>query len=510
MPTFRRPARSVCVRFIVALTLGAGGLVASVAGPATRAASASVPHREVSGWITYYANDAGSTVATNNADMFSDASEFWFHATAATTIVPSGTAPDTQLAASIAGIRAHGVPVTITVTDGTGSGGMAAILSNPATRVQHEQTLLALAQKYGASGIDLDYENMAIFANGNTALTQPTRAGFDALVHELSVALHANHMILAVEVMTKTSEPGTSAAGQVYDYPTIGRWADRVRIMTYDQHYAGSRYPGGAVSGVNWVDSILAFATSVIPPAKLYMGVPLYGYDWSSAGGRAKALSFPQAQALMQQYNAKRQWSVQDGAPYFSYTDAAGAQHTVWYNDAQALQARLPLVGKYGLGGVAFWSFGNEDPGIWQVLRTSMYGPNPFGTIESARLWPGGVRVGGWAIDPNSTGPINVDLYADGKFVTRTSASIDRPDVGNIYFAYGTTHGYDTVVSLPPGQHQICAYGINVAAGDANPKLGCVGATVPTNNPSAISKRRARRACCRSAAGPSTPTRRRP
>ena len=89
----------------------------------------------------------------------------------------------------------------------------------------------------------------------------------------------------------------------------------------------------------------------------------------------------------------------------------------------------------------------------------------------------------GWSIDPNSTAPINVDLYVDGKFVTRTLAGVDRPDVGNIYFAYGTTHGFDTTVDLPAGQHQICAYGINVGAGTTNPKLGCIGATVPTNNP---------------------------
>jgi spore germination protein YaaH len=478
VPKFCRP---VILGTAIALTFG--GLATTVATIAAPAASAATPQRQASGWITYYQNGAGTLDASTNPDLFSDVSEFWFHATSATTIVASGNTPDAQLTASVASIRSHGVPVTITVTDGTGGGVMAGILSNPTTRQQQEQALIALAVRYHASGIDLDYENMAFFANGNPALTAPTRAGFDAMVQELSGLLHARGMILAVDVITKLSEPGGSAAQQVYDYPTIGRYADRVRIMTYDEHAQGTGYPGGPVSGVSWVDSILAFATTVIPPAKLYMGVPLYGYDWSSATNRGSAVSFTQAANLMAQYHAVRQWSVPDGSPFFTYVDGAGAHHTVWYDDGESLQVRLPLVGKYGLGGIAMWSFGNEDPGTWAVLRAATYGPNPFGSVETAQLWPGGVRTTGWAIDPNSTAPINVDLYADGKFLARTLAGVDRPDVGNIYFTYGTTHGYDTVVSLAAGQHQICAYGINVAAGNTNPKLGCIAATVPTNNP---------------------------
>ncbi len=464
-----------------ALAVVAGTVTMIVAGP-TQQGLAATPQRDASGWITYF-NQAGAASAASNSDLFSDVSEFWFHTASATNIVASGTMPTSQLASSIATMRQRGVPVTITVTDGTGAGGMESILANPTTRAQHEAALIALAQKYGANGIDLDYENMAIYADSNPALAAPTRAGFDALVHELSVALHARGMILAVDVMTKTSEPGISPAGQVYDYPTIGQWADRVRILTYDQHYAGSKYPGGPISSVAWVQSILSFAITVIPPAKIYMGVPLYGYDWPNNGKGATAISYPQAINLMKQYHATRQWSAADGEPYFTYTDAQGTKHSVWYNDAQALEARLPLIGKDGLGGVAFWSFGQEDPGIWSVMRSYMYGPNPFGNFEGASLWPGGVRLTGWSIDPNSADPIDVDIYSDGKFVASTLAGASRPDVGNLFATYGNNHGFDTVVDLPAGRHQICVYGINTGAGTVNSQLGCKTETVISNAP---------------------------
>jgi len=473
--TLRRPS---ALAGIVATV--AGSLIATVGHPAT--AHAATPQRQASGWITYWQTGSTTQVA-NNGDLFSDVSVFWFHAASATSIVPSGSTPDSVLQSTVAAVRSRGVPVTITVTDGTGSGVMASILSNPTTRTQHEQALLALATRYGASGIDLDYENMAVYANSNPALVQPTRTGFDALVQELSTLLHQHGMILAVDVMSKTSEPGATPAGQVYDYPTIGRWADRVRIMTYDQHSAGSAYPGGPISSISWVQTILNFAVTVIPPRKIFMGVPLYGYDWASTGGRAKAVTYPQVVNLVAQYHATPRWSAPDGEPYVTYTDASGVQHSVWYNDANALQARLPLVGKYGLGGVAFWSFGDEDPGIWSILRAATYGPNPFGNFEQAVLWPGGVRLTGWAIDPNTASSINVDVYVDRVMVQRVLASGNRPDVGTFYYVYGSAHGFDTVIPLHAGTHTICVYGINVGPGDTNSQLGCRTVTMPTNNP---------------------------
>lgn len=457
------------------------GSVVVTGGAASTAAAAS-PQRQATGWITYWQMGATNEVQTN-ADLFTDVSVFWFAATGTTSIVPSGSTSSSTLSSAIAAVRSRGVPVTITVTDGTAGGVMASILSNPTTRLQHEQALLALALQYGASGIDLDYETMAFAANANPSLVEPTRSGFDALVQELSVALHKRGMILAVDVLSKTSEPGSSPARQVYDYPTIGRWADRVRIMTYDQYYAGSVYPGGPISSVSWVEGILDFATTVIPPKKIFMGIPLYGYDWSSTGGRAKALSYNQVVNLVSQYHATTQWSAQDGEPYFRYTDAAGVRHSVWYNDARAVQVRLPLVGRYGLGGVAFWSFGNEDPGVWQVLRAATYGPNPFGSFDRTALWPGGVRVSGWAIDPNTSDPIDVDVYVDGTMVGRVPANISRPDVGKIFYVYGARHGFDTTVPVHAGVHTICVYGINTGPGDRNPRLGCRTITMPSNNP---------------------------
>ncbi len=48
-------------------------------------------------------------------------------------------------------------------------------------------------------------------------------------------------------------------------------------FMPYEWGYALSEPM--AVAPINKVAQVLSFATSVIPPEKIFMGIPNYGYD---------------------------------------------------------------------------------------------------------------------------------------------------------------------------------------------------------------------------------------
>lgn len=96
---------------------------------------------------------------------------------------------------------------------------------------------------------------------------------------------------------------------------------------------------------------------------------------------------------------------------------------------------------------------------------------SPFGGTD-ATVTDDGVRLRGWTIDPNTTDPLIVHVYVDGRGYLVTMANHDRPDVARVYPRYGSVHGIDTVFTLDPGMHQICSYGINVGAGN-NSLLAC-------------------------------------
>ncbi len=467
----RRPRR------FVAAASGIGTVLAGLAvlGGSAAPAAAANPHPVISGWMPYWSVSGATADVTNNYDVFTDGSLFWFGAASPTTINPKSSTAALQSA--IAALKAHHVKAILSVTDDMGATASGAMFADPNQRNQQVAALMAVVNTYGADGLDLDYEALG----SNATTSAQARTGYPALLASLAAQLHKAGKTLAVSLPAKTGEPGTTYGQRAYDYVAIGKVVDQAKIMTYDQHWSGGS--PGAIAGMSWTDSVISFAASAMTSSKVFMGVPLYGYDWGTPGNRAAAVTYQGALNLMAQYHVARQWSATEDAPYFTYTDAAGVGHTVWYNDAQAIAAKLPLVGKYGLGGVAFWSLGGEDPAIWPLVQSFTFGSNPFGNTDFARSSPGGIEIAGWSIDANTSSPIAVAIYADGHLMGNVAAGDLRSDVANVYGFFGDHHGFDVLIPLPPGPHTLCAYGLNVGAGNANTALGCHSATALSGDP---------------------------
>jgi spore germination protein YaaH len=474
-------AKRRVVAGLAALATVASGLVTGLVGaaPVAQAAPAAPAAKVVNAWLPWWTISQSVPTVVGNSDLFNEASPFWFQTTGTGTVAIKSGATAAGLTSTVTALHARGIKVIPSVTDAMPAATTNAIMADPNARAQHVAALMSLISQYNLDGLDMDYETIAF--GSNLTIAPSIRAGYVALLTDLAAQLHARGKLLTVAVLAKTQE-GTSAASQAYNYPAIGKVVDRVRLMTYDQHTGNTNYPGGAVASVQWVNQVLQYATSVIPSSKIEMGVPLYGYDYSNKTKPAPAVTFTQVQQLMAQYHATRQWSAADGSPYFTYTAADGSQHIVWYNDAQSLQARLPLVAKYNIAGVSFWSLGGEDPGIWGALRTYTYGPNPFGAYDSVAAVPGGAQVRGWAIDANSTDPIRIDIYANNKGITSLQANTGRADIGSLYVVYGANHGFDGKFALPAGQNNVCAYAINVGVG-GNTLLGCKTVNVMSGSP---------------------------
>jgi hypothetical protein len=116
----------------------------------------------------------------------------------------------------------------------------------------------------------------------------------------------------------------------------------------------------------------------------------------------------------------------------------------------------------------------NAEPGAYNPpIGCGAIARTPFGWVDEVAARPGGARVKGWVIDPDTANPLNVHAYIDGSYAGSFLASGSRPDVGAAYPGYGSAHGFEFTVAVAPGQHQICVYGINQGGGPTNPLLGC-------------------------------------
>ncbi len=257
-------------------------------------------------------------------------------------------------------MRAEGLPIVPTLANVDAQGNwayqpVALVLHDPARMAQQISAIVALVRQHNYAGIDIDYED----------LHAGDRQAFTTFVTHLAGALHAKGKILSVALFAKASEAGYAPRNVAQDYAAIGRVADQVRLMGYDYHWATS--PPGPVAPVSWISAVLHYAKTQIPAAKIILGVPFYGYDWS--GGHGASVTWLGATQLAQRYHAQVQYDTTSQAPWFRYTDSSGHEHTVWFEDARSAQAKFSLAHEAGIGGVYLWMYGNPDPTTWTVLH---------------------------------------------------------------------------------------------------------------------------------------------
>lgn len=141
------------------------------------------------------------------------------------------------------------------------------------------------------------------------------------------------------------------------------------------------------------------------------------------------------------------------------------------YGDLHGFEGRVPL--GPGTQDVCVWGT-NIGPGWSQVVgchRVTVTG-SPFGNLERVTGLTGAARVQGWAIDPDSTGPVSIELTGSNGSRVVVPASVSRPDVAKSYPAYGTAHGLDAQLPLPRGRHSVCARALDTWGGTST-SLGC-------------------------------------
>ncbi|MDT4910425.1 MAG: peptidoglycan DL-endopeptidase CwlO [Pseudonocardiales bacterium] len=109
---------------------------------------------------------------------------------------------------------------------------------------------------------------------------------------------------------------------------------------------------------------------------------------------------------------------------------------------------------------------------------------NGFSYSPTART----LSVNGWALDPDTSSPVYVDVIVDGQSFGSAVASRPRPDVAQKYPRHGPNHGfaYTMKAAIGPGNYRLCAVAINAGAG-GNTILPCKVLTVrPVGTPAAL------------------------
>jgi spore germination protein len=351
----------VAVVGVLAAVLARGGDAPTGAVPGPEATGRQERQPTVIAYIPYWDQQRGFASVRRNLDLIDEVSPFWYSLDRQGRVVLADDENTTIDKATVRFLQRRGIRVLPTVTS-LRNGDWApelvsGMLADPAAVDRHVRALTALAVEEGYDGIDLDYED----------LRAADREPFTAFLGRLAGALHAEGKLLTTSVHPKVSDSGYDERNVAQDYRAIGAAVDQVRVMTYDHSWETS--PPGAVAPARWVEDVIAWTVTQIPPEKVVLGAVLLGYDW--VDGRGSTVDHERAVALARRYGAEI-GRDRDRAPWFRYRDDSGRTHEVWWEDAQSAAIKLRLVSKYGLGGAFFWNLGREDPAVWPAARATL------------------------------------------------------------------------------------------------------------------------------------------
>lgn len=232
------------------------------------------------------------------------------------------------------------------------------VLNNAANRQKLVSTLKNSLIQTKSDGINVDFEN----------IDPKNKQDFVLFITELKKALEPNGITVSVDVTRGNIDPFWSGS---FDRKELGKVADYIVMMGYDEHWGGSPV-AGSVASMPWVKEGVELLMKEVPSHKIILAVPFYTREWVTNLTTNKVKSIDRTMGEVEQIisskGLKKVWDQNTQQNYVEYT-ANGEKHQIWVEDKQSIKLRIDLANQYNLGGAAAWYIGSETPDIWDVYH---------------------------------------------------------------------------------------------------------------------------------------------
>lgn len=231
------------------------------------------------------------------------------------------------------------------------------VLSHTSSRQNLIAQIIQAALNVGLDGINVDFEY----------LSEDVGIHFLQFLRELSIECHKNNLVLSVD------NPVPADFTSHYDRAEQGRVVDYVIVMGYDEHYVGSE-EAGSVASLPWVEQGIQDTLAEVPAERVINAVPFYTRLWKVQAGTlfSEAIGMDYAREVITANNVETYWDNENGQNYGAYEDSEGSSYRIWLEDAESIAAKVKLIPKYNLAGVAAWKLGFENSGIWQTITDNL------------------------------------------------------------------------------------------------------------------------------------------
>lgn len=265
----------------------------------------------------------------------------------------------------------YGAKQSLLVISGD-DGVISQLVNNPVASANNLVNDVApIMQKYGFTDLNLDVES---FMDASPS----ARQNFTTFVQTVKQRIGTT--------VTLDLIPIALVKEKLYDARALGAVVDRVVLMTYDFHYAGSFTSGanapigGAGQTVEYdTETAVKEALKAIPAKKILLGIPLYGYEWETVGSAPESATIPGGSSIASSRRVAEflrvcatcsaQIDQIAKEPYVIYPENDYFNQIYFENEA-SVREKIAMAQKYALGGVALWALGYEDDVMISPLRS--------------------------------------------------------------------------------------------------------------------------------------------
>lgn len=317
---------------------------------------------KIRGSIPYWDQESAAASFRQNVAAFSEVALFWYYITREGEIMKYRYAKEDKSIIDFA--KQNNVKVTAVITNlpetensSWDSDRVAFVIEDNTRRKKHIDDIASLLEEMNFDGISIDYEQ--VDAN--------QRENFSRFIKELADTIHSQNKTVGVALHPKTSS-ASDKQYQYQDWQSLAASADALYVMSYGEHEDEGQ--AGPIASMPWMKNIIAYShRERIAKSKIYLGIPLYGYDWNKDGDKpAVGLTQNDVTVLRQRFNVDEQWNESTKSPFFYY-ERGGDTHEVWYENEKSILEKVRLADEQGFLGVTFWRLGGEDQTIWPAIK---------------------------------------------------------------------------------------------------------------------------------------------
>lgn len=239
------------------------------------------------------------------------------------------------------------------------------IMNSYELRKELIENIINVCEEYDLDGINIDFEYMY----------EKDKDLFSRFIIELEPRMEKIGAVLSVDV---TAPDGSANWSLCFDRNVIGKVADYIVFMAYDQYSSGTV---GTTAGHNWVENNIEkfIGQEGVKSEKIILGIPFYTKLWTETPDESakNAIKVKSKAVIMKNIEneipdgVQKIWDEKLKQYYVEYKVGESTKK-MWIEDLKSLKEKVSLVNKYDLAGVSAWEKDQESEGTWKMIKETL------------------------------------------------------------------------------------------------------------------------------------------